>query len=622
MFDISVYVLGPPLDVWSLGVILFAVLCGRLPFEGSELSSNKRPRDTIIRARILKCQYKIDEQLGPEVKDLVRRMLKLDPEERASVPEIFNHCWMRSTHSSVHLDSALSPLPVAMQSNPSTTVATNSWTNPTICSVLPPGGSNPSLPTTPSPVTFPLEPSNEPVEIDSGNASALPLFLTPQPRVAAQSVEENNDGSGFEPLTISNIARRPSLAKVNRYSSGDSVNGDDSSINDPIVPLGMMSEHVTGSNNTIVIDDSLDKMSELPSILRERCDSSGCLSGLDTNMSLLTQEKTSAGSQGLSRPKSNYASNAPPIPENEVDTNPHLRSPTFKLIPLRRINPSTSSPFRRDIDEDDDHIVGSSNSSTSSNSSNTNVHVNINANEQLVNYSSSANVTPTRRSNRYANSSLKDDDDENASMSSAHSFSYAPRPPSDSRPVTVHGHGSNTQSTGHQRNPRHSHHSSTNRAPKHTSATASGDESLSNLEQSIHQLQPLSPIVGVVSRRKTHYPSNGSNNSMSSVSKSVAVESGISELYSDASNRPRRDRQNSGTTSVSSSVNGSLLAGTEVYGIAQTASSSNSKAVTAGRASLFTEKKSFMFDNSSARKGASSNSNSTATQLRTYSTIE
>ena len=54
--------------MWALGVILFTMLCGRLPFEGTDLAGSKRPRDSIIKSRIIKCQYKIDEHLGPEAK--------------------------------------------------------------------------------------------------------------------------------------------------------------------------------------------------------------------------------------------------------------------------------------------------------------------------------------------------------------------------------------------------------------------------------------------------------------------------------------------------------------------------------------------------------------------------
>ncbi|KAH7459814.1 hypothetical protein PRIC1_011078 [Phytophthora ramorum] len=101
---------GPPLDVWSLGIILFAIVCGRLPFEGPDLLGTNRPRENVIRNRIMRCQFKLDEDLSPALTDLVIRMLKPDPNERATIPEIFSHPWVRGTAASPSLIHQQLPL--------------------------------------------------------------------------------------------------------------------------------------------------------------------------------------------------------------------------------------------------------------------------------------------------------------------------------------------------------------------------------------------------------------------------------------------------------------------------------------------------------------------------------
>ncbi|KAF9602448.1 hypothetical protein IFM89_027577 [Coptis chinensis] len=106
----KLYLTGPEVDVWSCGVILYALLCGTLPFDDENIPNLFKkikvcpasiPMDVwyiypIRHVLLLGGIYTLPSPLSAGARDLIPRLLVVDPMKRMTIPEIRQHTWFQA----------------------------------------------------------------------------------------------------------------------------------------------------------------------------------------------------------------------------------------------------------------------------------------------------------------------------------------------------------------------------------------------------------------------------------------------------------------------------------------------------------------------------------------------
>ncbi|XP_023295702.2 SNF-related serine/threonine-protein kinase isoform X1 [Lucilia cuprina] len=87
---------APAVDIWSLGVILYMLVCGQPPFE--------KANDSETLTMIMDCKYSVPPQISPTCRKLIASMLVRDPKKRATLEQIASDDWVKENPEGDNVD--------------------------------------------------------------------------------------------------------------------------------------------------------------------------------------------------------------------------------------------------------------------------------------------------------------------------------------------------------------------------------------------------------------------------------------------------------------------------------------------------------------------------------------
>ncbi|XP_032979063.1 maternal embryonic leucine zipper kinase isoform X2 [Rhinolophus ferrumequinum] len=83
--------LGSEADVWSMGILLYVLMCGFLPFDDDNVMA--------LYKKIMRGKYEVPKWLSPSSILLLQQMLQVDPKKRISVKNLLSHPWIMQDYN-------------------------------------------------------------------------------------------------------------------------------------------------------------------------------------------------------------------------------------------------------------------------------------------------------------------------------------------------------------------------------------------------------------------------------------------------------------------------------------------------------------------------------------------